>query len=114
MFGGLGDLANLIKNAKHIQARAKEMHDKLELMSFSGESGAGAVTATVNGKMALLSIKLSPDVVNSGDVEMLEDLIRAAVSAAQRKAADGLKAQVQEMTGGMNLPPGLEGILKGT
>ena len=113
MFGGLGDLANILKNARTIQSRVKEMQEKLDTLIFSGESGAGAVTATVNGKMMLQSIKISPETVRSGDVEMLEDLVKAAVAAAQRKAADGLKSQVQEMTGGMNLPPGLDGLLGG-
>ena len=74
------------------------------LFVFSAESGAGAVNATVNGKMALIGLRITPETVQSGDVEMLEDLIKSAIAAAQRKATDNLKAQMQEVTGGMNLP----------
>jgi len=104
MFGKLGDLANMMKQAQQIQGRMKEMQEKMEGMTFSADSGAGAVTATVNGKMALIGLRITPESVSSGDVEMLEDLVKSAVAAAQRKAADNLKAQMQEATGGMNLP----------
>lgn len=111
MFGKMGDLANLIKNASQIQARVKELQEKAESMSYSAESGAGAVSATVNGKLVLMGLRIAPDTIKSGDVEMLEDLIKSAVSAAQRKATEGLKEQMREMSGGMNLPPGLEKML---
>jgi len=107
MFGGLGNLGNLaglMKQAKEMQSRMKEMQDTIGQMRFSADSGAGAVTATVSGKLELLEIKLNPETVKSGDVEMLEDLIRSAVCAAQRKAADGVKAEMEKVTGGMNLP----------
>lgn len=110
MFGKLGDLANLMKNAQQIQARVKEMQEKAEAMTFTAESGAGAVSATVNGKLVLMNLKIAPETVTSGDVEMLEDLIKSAVAAAQRKATENLKEQMREMSGGMNIP-GLEKML---
>lgn len=110
MFGKLGDMANLLKNAQQIQSRIKEMQEKAETMTFSAESGAGAVSATVNGKLVLMNLRIAPESVQSGDVEMLEDLIKSAVSAAQRKATESLKDQMREMSGGMNIP-GLEKML---
>ena len=110
MFGKLGDMANLLKNAQQIQSRIKEMQEKAETMTFSADSGAGAVSATVSGKLVLVSIRISQETVQSGDVEMLEDLVKSAVAAAQRKAADSLKEQMREMSGGMNMP-GLENML---
>lgn len=110
MFGKLGDMANLLKNAQQIQARMKEMQEKAETMTYTAESGAGAVSATVNGKMVLMNLRIAPESVQAGDVEMLEDLIKSAVSAAQRKATEALKEQMREMSGGMNLP-GLEKML---
>ncbi len=112
MFGKLGDMAGMLKQAKLMQSKMKEMKESLESTTFEADAGAGAVCATVNGKMGLVSIKITPETVKSGDIEMLEDLVEAAVVAAQRKAADGMKEKMQEMTGGMNIP-GLEGMLDG-
>jgi nucleoid-associated protein EbfC len=111
MFGGLGDLAGMLKQAKQMQSRMKEMQAALEASTYQADAGGGAVTATVNGKMSLVSIKLSPDSVKTGDVEMLEDLITAAVAAAQRKAAEGAREKMKEVTGGINIP-GLDGLLE--
>jgi len=110
MFGKLGDMANLLKNAQQIQSRIKEMQEKAESMTFSAESGAGAVMATVSGKLVLVNVKISQEIVVAGDVEMLEDLVKSAVAAAQRKATESLKEQMREMSGGMNLP-GLDKML---
>ncbi len=112
MLGGLGNLAGMMKQAKEMQSRMKEMQEKVAGSRYEAESGAGAVTATVTGKMELVALKISPESVAQGDVEMLEDLVKAAVGAAQRKAADSVKEEMQKMTGGMNLP-GLEGLLGG-
>lgn len=110
MFGQLGNIAGLMKQAKEMQSKMKEMQEAVANARFEAESGAGAVKATVSGKMELVALTISPDTVKSGDVEMLEDLVKSAVCAAQRKAADGMRAEMQKMTGGMNLP-GLEGLM---
>jgi len=110
MFGQLGNIAGLMKQAKEMQSKMKEMQEAVANARFEAESGAGAVKATVTGKMELVALTISPETVKSGDVEMLEDLIKSAVCAAQRKAADGMRAEMQKMTGGMNLP-GLEGLM---
>ncbi|HKQ47442.1 MAG TPA: YbaB/EbfC family nucleoid-associated protein [Phycisphaerae bacterium] len=111
MFGSLGDLAGLMKQAKQMQSKMKEMQETLANARFEADSGAGAVTATVSGKLELVGLKISPSAVTD-DVELLEDLVKSAVAAAQRKANEGVKAQMQQITGGMNLP-GLEGMLGG-
>lgn len=110
MFGQLGNIAGLMKQAKEMQSKMKEMQEAVANARFEAESGAGAVKATVSGKMELVALTISPDTVKSGDVEMLEDLVKSAVCAAQRKAADGMRAEMQKITGGMNLP-GLEGLM---
>ena len=112
MLGGLGNLAGMMKQAKEMQSRMKEMQEALANARYEADSGAGAVTATVTGKMELADIKINPETVASSDVEMLEDLVKAAVCAAQRKAADSAKEEMQKMTGGMNLP-GLDNLLGG-
>ena len=111
MFGSLGDLAGLMKQAKQMQSKMKEMQETLANTRFEADSGAGAVTATVSGKLELVGLKISPSAVTD-DIELLEDLVKSAVAAAQRKANEGVKAQMQQITGGMNLP-GLEGMLGG-
>ena len=112
MFGSLGDLAGIMKQAKQMQSKLKEMQDTMATARFEADSGAGAVSATVTGKLELVGLKINPSVVASGDVEMLEDLVKSAVAAAQRKANEGVKEEMQKMTGGINLP-GIEGLLGG-
>ncbi|MFH1417310.1 MAG: YbaB/EbfC family nucleoid-associated protein [Planctomycetota bacterium] len=112
MLGGLGNLAGMMKQAKEMQSKMKEMQESLADARYDADSGGGAVSVTVTGKLELVALKIDPAIVKSGDVEMLEDLIKSAVSAAQRKAADGVKEEMQKMTGGMNLP-GLDNLLGG-
>ena len=112
MFGQLGNIAGLMKQAKEMQSRMKEMQEAMANTRFEADSGAGAVTATVTGKMELVGLKIDPQIVKPDDIEMLEDLVKSAVAAAQRKASDGMKEQMQKMTGGLNLP-GLDGLLGG-
>lgn len=112
MFGGLGNITGMIKQAKEMQSKLKGMQEEIAQMRYEADSGAGAVAATVNGRMELVQLKINPDTVKAGDVELLEDLVKSAVCAAQRKATDGAKAKMAELTGGMNLP-GLEGLMGG-
>jgi len=112
MFGQLGNLAGLMKQAKEMQGKMKEMQEAMANTRFEADSGGGAVTATVTGKMELVGLKINPEIAKPDDIEMLEDLVMSAVAAAQRKAAEGMKAEMQKMTGGLNLP-GLENMLGG-
>lgn len=108
MFGKLGDLASIMKQAKEMGGKIQQMQESMQTLRFEADSGAGAVSATVNGKLELIGLKISPEI--TGDVEMLEDLVRSAICAAQRKASEGVKAEMAKMTGGLNLP-GLEGLM---
>ncbi len=110
MFGSLGNMASILKQAQEIPKRLKEMQERLAGMTFDGEAGAGAVVATVNGKMDLVRLQIKPEVVRPEDREMLEDLVVAAVSAAAAKARQALQEETAKITGGLNLP-GLEGLL---
>lgn len=112
MFAGLSNIAGLMKQAKEMQSKLKEAQEAIANSRYDADSGAGAVTATVNGRMELVNLRINPDVVKSGDVELLEDLVKSAVAAAQRKATEGAKIEMQKVTGGMNLP-GLEGLMGG-
>jgi nucleoid-associated protein EbfC len=110
MLGGIGNLAGMMKQAMEMKGKLQEMQESMINLRFEADSGAGAVTATVNGKLELVALKINPETLKSGDVEMLEDLVRSAVCAAQRKATDGVKAEMAKMTGGMNIP-GLDSLL---
>ncbi len=112
MFGKLGDMAGMLKQAREMQSRMQEMKERVAAARFDGEAGAGAVQATVNGKLELVGLRIDPQTVAAGDVEMLEDLVRAAVVGAQAKATAGMKEEMQKLTGGMNLP-GLDQMLGG-
>lgn len=108
MFGGLGNLAGMLKQAKELQANMKRMQEALEARRYEADAGAGLVKATVNGRSELVQVKIEPKA--AGDVELLEDLVVAAVAAASKKAQDAAKAEMSELTGGLNLP-GLSDML---
>jgi len=110
MFGGLGNLAGILKQAKSMQENMQKMQEELAAQRFEGDAGAGMVRAEINGKMELLRVKIDPAATN--DVELLEDLIVAAVAAATRKAQEAVKEQMAQLTGGLDLP-GLSGLLGG-
>ena len=99
-------LGEMLTQANQMQ---EEMKKKLEQTVVEGASGGGAVTATMNGKKQLLKLKIDAAAVTSlsasqADVEMLEDLIVAAVNEAGRKADEAIQSSVQGMLGGLNLP----------
>jgi nucleoid-associated protein EbfC len=100
-------ISEMLSQASHMQ---EEVQRKLEVTVVEGSSGGGAVTATVNGKKQLLKIKIDPSAVVSligsqqPDVEMLEDLVVAAVNEAGRKAEEVIQASVQGMLGDLKLP----------
>ena len=109
MFGNLG---KMMKVASELKTKMPEMQARLAASEFTAETGGGVVTATVNGKFALVGIQIKPEVLADGelDCEMLEELIKAAVGAAQAKAAEAAAEAMQELTGGMDIP-GLSGMM---
>ncbi|KPK80322.1 MAG: hypothetical protein AMJ81_12255 [Phycisphaerae bacterium SM23_33] len=105
-----GDIGKLMQLAGRLKTELPRMRERLAATEFSAAAGGGAVTATVNGRMELVDVKIAPEVLADGDVEMLQDLTKAAVSAAQKKAADAAARALRELTGGMDIP-GLEGLI---
>lgn len=108
MFKGFGDIAGLIKNARDIQQKIEELKSSLGTIPVEGVSGGGLVRIQGRGDGTILSVKLDPATVQSGDVEMLEDLVQAALAAFQNNMTAARKEKVSELTGGLNLPPGLD------
>lgn len=105
-----GDIGKLMKLASEMKTRMPQMQQELAEKQFTADAGGGVVSATVNGKMQLVDVKIDRSIAGE-DLEMLEDLLVAAVSAAQSKAAEAAAEMMSEMTGGMNLPPGMDGLL---
>ncbi len=102
------NLAGLMKQASQMQSKMEEMQARLQTMEINGESGAGMVRITLNGKGDLRRIKIDPKIVDPADTEMLEDLILAAHRDARNKVDTTSAAEMQQLTGGLNLPPGMK------
>jgi DNA-binding YbaB/EbfC family protein len=100
----MGDRMKLVQQAQEMQTRLQQIQDGLENQTVSAASGGGMVTATVDGKGHVRGVKIDPTVVDPSDVEMLEDLVLAAVSEAQKKAQTLAQEQMQQLTGGLQLP----------
>ena len=102
--GGMGmpgNMNNLMKQAQRMQRQMEENQKALEEASFTAKAGGGAVEVTVSGKKEVTAIKLSKDAVDPDDVEMLEDLILAAIGEAMKQADEASSAMMNKMTGGM-------------
>ena len=102
--GGMGNMSQMIKQAQAMQAKMMQAQEELKQARVEGSAGGGMVSATVNGQGELVSVKLTSEVVNPDDIEMLEDLILAAVSDAANKAREMMESRMGALTGGMKLP----------
>ena len=102
------NIGNMLKQAQQMQSKMQEMQDRLGDIEVIGQSGAGLVRITINGRGDMKRVSLSKEVVVPDDVEVLEDLIVAAFSDAKAKL-DGLVAEeTQKLMGGLKLPPGMK------
>jgi len=101
------NLGQMMKQAQQMQAKMQEMQEKLADIELSGASGAGMVTVTLNGKGDMRRVKIDPSLFNSSDAEVVEDLIVAAFSDAKKKLEVVLAEEMSKVTGGLNLPPGM-------
>jgi DNA-binding YbaB/EbfC family protein len=95
---------NIQKMMQQAQQMQEQLQKRMAEMRVEGAAGGGMVTVTVSGTKQLLAIKLDPEVVSKEDVDMLQDLIVAAMADAHRKVDDALANQMQGMLGGMRLP----------
>ena len=103
MMGG-GNMQQLARQAQKLQQQMTKLQEEIEAREFEATAGGGMATAKVNGKKELLSIEIKPEAVDPDDVEMLQDLIVAAVNEALRQAGDAMEQGMGKMTGGMGLP----------
>ena len=102
MLGGIGNLTNLLKSAKDMQEKFGRMQEEMARQRHEGDAGGGMVRATVDGKGTLVDIKIQPDAVT--DIELLEDLVKGAVSVATSKAHNAAKEHMEQLAGGLNIP----------
>ena len=102
------NLSGLMKQAQQMQEKMQEMQSKLEALEIEGVAGAGLVAMTLNGKGDLRKIKIDPKIIDPADTEMLEDLIVAAHADAKRKIEATAAEEMQKVTGGLQLPPGMK------
>lgn len=104
-FPGMGgNMNNLMKQAQKLQKQMEDAQKELETKAFQASVGGGAVTVTVTGKKVLTNVTIKPEVVDADDVEMLEDLVLAAVNEALKKAEDETTSSMGKLTGGLNMP----------
>ena len=100
--GGMpGNMSNLMKQAQRMQRQMEESQKELEVKEFTAKSGGGAVEATVTGSKVLKNLVISPDAVDPDDVEMLQDMIVAAVNEAMKQADEASNAMLGKMSGGL-------------
>ncbi|OEU73118.1 MAG: nucleoid-associated protein [Desulfuromonadales bacterium C00003093] len=97
-------LGNIMKQAQQMQAKIARVQQELEGKEVEATAGGGMVTARVNGKQELLSLTIEKDVVDPEDVEMLQDLVLAAVNEAIKQSQEMIKQEMNKVTGGMNIP----------
>ncbi len=96
-----GNMQNLMKQAQRMQRQMEENQKELETKEFTAKAGGGAVEATVMGNKTLKAITISPDAVDPDDVEMLQDMIVAAVNEAMKQAEEASGAMMNSLTGGL-------------
>jgi DNA-binding YbaB/EbfC family protein len=102
------DLMKMMKQAQEIQGRMQKMQEDLEGLEVEGQAGAGLVRVKLNGKFEARGVKIDASLLKPEEVEILEDLIVAAFQDAKGKAEAAVQSKMQELTGGLALPPGLK------
>jgi len=97
-------LGSIMEQAQQLQERLARLQEETAAKIVEASAGGGMVTAKDSGKLELLELHIEPEAMKSGDVEMLQDLVRAAVNQAIRKAQDLMSQEMQQLTGGLKIP----------
>ena len=118
MFDNLKNLAGMMGQAKEMRAKMEQIQAELEHKTVTADSGASAVTVTINGKMQVMNVQLDPVMIQTlagegadADKQMIEDLIVAACRAAHSKAQQMMQEEMKQLTGGLDMP-GLDQMFK--
>ena len=106
---GIPNMGNLMKQAQQFQTKMAKLQEELGQKTIEASSGGGMVTVVANGQQEIVSIKIDPEVVDPDDIDMLQDLILAAVNDGLTRARNMVNEEMGKLTGGLNLPniPGL-------
>ena len=106
---GMGGMNNIMQQAMKMQKKMQELQEKAAEQEVEASAGGGMVKVTVNGKQELVNITIEKSVVEDGDVEMLQDLVVAAVNKGIEDSQNMMKEEMSKLTGGMNIPniPGM-------
>ncbi|HET6675271.1 MAG TPA: YbaB/EbfC family nucleoid-associated protein [Nitrospiraceae bacterium] len=99
-----GNMSNIMKQAQAMQEQMAKVQEQAAAKTVSGTAGGGIVKVTANGAMQIVGVTLDPEVVKSGDVEMLQDLVVAASNDALRKAQEMMAEEMKSVTGGLKIP----------
>lgn len=102
------DIMGMMKQVRDMQARMERMQEELAALEIEGQSGAGLVKVTLSGKAEMKRVHIDPGLLKPEEGEILEDLIVAAYQDAKSKAEAMMQSRMQEMTGGLPLPPGMK------
>jgi DNA-binding YbaB/EbfC family protein len=104
MSKGLGSLGNIVKQAQELQERLGQIQEQAAGKTVEASAGGGMVTAVVSGRLELVSLRIDPQVLKTGDVDMLQDLIVAAVNQGIRSAQAAVADEMKKITGGLKIP----------
>ena len=104
MLKGMGGMGNMLKQAQKMQKRLLELQQELKERVVEGAAGGGMVRVAANGQQEILSVKIDPEAVNPEDVELLEDMVLAAVGQALEKSRQMAQDEMGKVTGGLQLP----------
>ena len=104
----MNNMSNLMKQAKAMQDKMQELQKKVENSEVTGESGGGLVKITINGKHIAKKVEIDPSLLKESEVDILEDLIVAAMNDATNKVSENMNSELGSLSGGLNLPPGMK------
>jgi len=97
-------LGNILKQAQQMHAKIAQLQEEIAAKTVEGSSGGGMVNIVMNGKQEIVSVRIDPEVISREDVEMLQDLIMAAVNEAVRKSQEMMQEEMKKITGGLSIP----------
>ena len=102
------NIGQIMKQAQEMQTKMAELQEQLAGLEVAGSAGGGMVQVTMSGKGELRGVKIDPSLANPDDIEVLEDLIMAAANDAKAKVEARVQEEMQKLTGGLQLPPGMQ------
>ncbi|MCC2112377.1 MAG: YbaB/EbfC family nucleoid-associated protein [Hyphomicrobiales bacterium] len=102
------DLGKIMKQAQELQARMAKMQEEADALQVEGQAGGGLVRATLNGKSELVGMDIDPSLAHPDEIEILEDLVIAAVNDARRQVEQAVQEKMKEVTEGLPIPPGMK------